>query len=170
MKQRVKTIIKAALLVLVAVWVIDKMPFNKKIDQQIAASLYENNTITGQTTVVMKGEKSRYLFRKREQYWGKFQIMSYEKTTREKMGASISWKDDDPMQTLLYTSSGVFPDMDIMYYLLINEEMTKFALMFGDGTVLATSDELYRLYTKHFSINSAGGMSVDDVGGIPKIQ
>ena len=170
MKQHIKTIVKAALLVIVAVWVIDKMPFNKKIDHQIAASLYENGTITGQTTVVMKGEKSRYLFRRSEQFWGKFQILSCEKTTRENMSAGISWNGDDPMQTILYTSSGVFPDMDIMYYLLINEEMTKFALMLGDGTVLATSDELYQLYIKHFSINSAGGMSIDDIAGIPKIQ
>lgn len=170
MKQHIKTIIKAALLIIVAVWVIDKIPFNKNIDQQITASIYEDGAIIGQTAVVMDGEKSRYLFRKSEQYWGKFQIMSYEKTGIDDINAGINWNSDDNIQSIRYMIPGTFPDMDIMYYMLINEEMTKFALMFSDGTILATSDELYQLYIKHFSINNGGGMSVDDVTGIPKIQ
>lgn len=65
---------------------------------------------------------------------------------------------------------GVFPDMDIIRIILINDEMTKFALMFNDGTVMATSDDLYELYTKHISINAAGDISINDVYGIPPIK
>ncbi len=169
MKQRTKTIIKVIVFIIVALWIIDKIPFNKDIDQQITANIYEDGSVIGQTTVEMKGEKSRYLFRNHQQYWGKFQIMSSEKTTRENMNASISWVKDDNMQRIHYMTPGTFQDTDIMYYILISEDMTKFVLMFSDETVLATSDDLHQLYIKHFSINSADGMSVNDVGGIPKI-
>ncbi len=86
------------------------------------------------------------------------------------MNAGIDRDRDDIIQRIRYTTQATFQDMGIMYYMLINEEMTKFVLMFSDETVLATTDDLYQLYTKHFSINSARGMSVVDVNGIPKIQ
>lgn len=68
MKQYTKTIIKTALFIIVALLIIDKIPFNKNIDRQITANIYKDGAIIGQTTVAMNGEKSRYLFRKSEQY------------------------------------------------------------------------------------------------------
>ena len=41
--------------------------------------------------------------------------------------------------------------MGLVPYLLINDSMTKFAIMLTDHTVIATSDELYKLYMKHFT-------------------
>ena len=34
--------------------------------------------------------------------------------------------------------------------MLINEGIAKFALMFKDGTVLTTSDDLQKLFVRHF--------------------
>jgi hypothetical protein len=62
MKQRLKTIIVIAILLVIAIWIIDKIPFNKNINQQITANIYENGVTVGQTTLVMNGEKSNYLF------------------------------------------------------------------------------------------------------------
>lgn len=170
MKQYFKTFLKVMIFIIVLIWILDKIPFNQDINQEIAVNIYKNGTVVDKTTVKIDGEKSNYLFTDEEQYWGKFQIISYEKTTIEGINAGIDWNSKDNMQSITYMMPGVFPDMDIIRIILINDEMTKFALMFNDGTVMATSDDLYELYTKHISINEAGDISINDVYGIPPIK
>jgi len=60
--------------------------------------------------------------------------------------------------------------MDIMNLMLISEDMTKFALMFNDGTIVATSEELYEIYARHFSVIGPDSMSITDEEGIPRIK
>lgn len=170
MKQSYKTILKVIAILVIGVWILSKMPFNKNINQEISAQIYENGVVTGETKVVIDGERSHYLFTDNESFHGKFYILSYEKTGRENMTASVEWNNEENIQRLLYFQNGTFPSMDIVNTLIINDEMTEFALMFTDGTVAATSDEIYHIYTKHISYDrDKKVMSINDVKGIPEI-
>lgn len=171
MKQKLKTIIKVVLLIVIGVWILDKIPFYQDINHEIFANIYENGVIIGQTSVIIDGEKSNYLFTNKENYFGKFHILSYEKTGREDMNARIKWSNEENIQDILYMMPGHFPDMDLIRTIIINDKMTKFAVMFTDNTVVATSDEIYELYTKHISYYSdRGNTFVKDVQKIPKID
>ena len=125
------------------------VPFNQNIKHEVSANIYENGSITDKTTILIDGEKSNYLFHNDESFSGKFHILSYEKTGREDTKAGIEWGDEQNIQRLLYYQNATFPDMDVISTILINEEMTQLALMLTDGTVIATSDEIYKLYTDH---------------------
>ncbi|AOY77725.1 hypothetical protein [Clostridium formicaceticum] len=174
MKQKLKTIIVIAILLVISIWIIDKIPFNKNINQQITANIYENGVAVGQTTLVMNGEKSNYLFRKKERFIGEFLIPYAEKTDRSDLQTSITWNGEDNTQYIIYFYKGVFKlaeDMELVPYLLINDSMTKFAIMLTNHTVIATSDELYKLYIKHITWHSdTTSTSIVEVNKIPKID
>ncbi len=171
MKQKYKTIIKVVVVLVIGFWVLSIIPFNQNIKHEISASIYENGVVNGETTVFIDGEKSNYLFRDDESFSGKFHILSYEKTGREDMQAGIRWGNERNIQRLTYFQNASFPDIDVIGTILINEEMTQFALMYTDGTVIATSDEIYKLYTAHISYDSdTGSTSVKAVNKIPKIK
>ncbi len=170
MKQTYKTILKVAVVLIIGFWVLSKIPFNQNINQEISANIYENGVVTGETTVVIDGEKTNYLFHDDEEFYGKFHILSYEKTGRKDMHSSIRWNSEENIQKLTYFQNGSFPSMDLISTLIINDEMTQFALMFTDGTVIATSDEIHQLYTKHISYYpDTGTTSIKAVNKIPKI-
>lgn len=170
MKQNYKTILKVLVIFSIGFLILSKLPFNKNINQEISAYIYENGVATGETKVVIDGERSNYLFTDDERFNGKFYILSYEKTGRENMSASIKWNNDDNIQRLIYFQNGTFPSMDIVSTLIINDKMTQFALMFTDGTVVSTSDEIYQLYTKHISYDpDTGATSIEAVNKIPKL-
>lgn len=170
MKQTYKTILKVAVVLIIGFWVLSKIPFNQNINQEISANIYENGVVTGETTVVIDGEKTNYLFHDDEEFYGKFHILSYEKTGRKDMHSSIRWSSDANIQKLTHFQNGSFPSMDLISTLIINDEMTQFALMFTDGTVIATSDEIHQLYTKHISYYpDTGTTSIKAVNKIPQI-
>jgi len=170
MKQNYKTIFKVLVIFIIGFWIFSKLPFNKNINQVISANIYKSGVVTGETKVVIDGERSNYLFTDDEGFYGKFYIESYEKTGRENMFASIKWNNDDNIQRLTYFQNATFPSMDIVSTLMINDKMTQFALMFTDGTVVATSDEIYQMYTKHISYDSDKAVtSIEAVNKIPKI-
>ncbi|WP_304509108.1 hypothetical protein [Anaerotignum sp.] len=170
MKQEKKTMLNAVILIMIGFWILSKIPFNQNINQEISANIYKNGMQSGETTVVIDGEKSNYLFHNDERFHGKFQILSYEKTDRKDMYSNIKWNSDDNVQKVLYFQNGTFPSMDIISTLFINEEMTEFSLMFTDGTVIATSDEVYQLYTKHVFYDDVTEITtVKDVEKIPEI-
>ena len=170
MKQNYKTTLKVLVIFIIGFWILFKLPFNKNINLEISAHIYESGVVTGETKVVIDGERSNYLFTDDERFYGKFNILSYEKTGREDMFASIQWNNDDNIQQLTYFQNATFPSMEIISTLIVNEKMTQFALMFRDGTVIATSDEVYKLYTAHISYDSdAGSTSVKAVNKIPKM-
>lgn len=171
MKQKLKESIKVVLLIVIGVWILDKTPFYQDINHEIFANIYKNGVTIGQTSVIVDGKKSNYLFSDKENYFGIFHILSYEKTGREDMNARIKWSNVENIQDILYMMPGHFLDMDLIRTIIINEKMTKFAVMFKDNTVVATSDEIYELYTKHISYYSDKGItSVKDVEKVPKID
>lgn len=174
MKQKLKTIIIIAILLSIGIWIIDKIPFNKNINQQINANIYENGVAVGQTILVINGEKSNYLFRRKEGFVGEFSIPYAEKTDRSGLQAYITWNGEDNTQRIGYFYKGsikLAEDMGLVPYLLINDSMTKFAIMLTDHTVIATSDELYKLYMKHFTWHSdTKATSISETNKIPKID
>lgn len=170
MKQKYKTIVKVVVILVVGFWVLSIIPFNQNIKQEISANIYENEVMIGETTVFIDGEKSNYLFRHDDSFDGKFYIQSYEKTGRDGMSASIRWGDENNIQRLVYFQNGTFPSMDVISTMIISEKMTHFALMFTDGTVIATSDEIYKLYIQHISYDpDTGSTSIYAENKIPKI-
>jgi hypothetical protein len=174
MKQKLKTIIAISIMLVIGIWVIDKIPFNKNINQQITANIYENGVAVGKTMLVINGEKSNYLFRKKEGFVGEFLISYSEETDRSDLQTYITWNGEDNTQRISHFYKGVIKlaeDMGIVPYLLINDSMTKFAIMLTDHTVIATSDELYELYTKHITWHSDTKVtSISEVNKIPKID
>lgn len=167
MKQKLKTILKVTIILVVGIWILSKIPFNQKINQEISVNIYKNGIAIEETTVMINGEKSNYLFNDEDRFNGKFHILSYEKTGEENIFAYIRWGDEQNIQRILYFQNGIHPSMDLIGTMIINEKMTQFALMFTDGTVIATSDEIYQLYTEHvFYDNNSGSTSV--TGNIPK--
>ena len=171
MKGKFKTILKTAAVLVIGFWVLSRIPFNQKINHEIPANIYQNGVVIGETSIIMDGEKSNYLFNNKERYNGIFYILTYEKTGRENMSASSKWNNDDNIQRLTYFQNATHPSMDIVGTLLINDKMSHFALMFTDGTVVATSDEIYQLYIKHISYDpDTRSTSIVDVNKIPKIN
>lgn len=168
MKLKYKIIGKAVVVLVIGFWVLSLIPFNQKIVQEISANMYENGVITDKTTIFMEGEKSNYLFHNDESFNGRFHILSYEKSCREDMKAGIEWGHEQNIQRLLFYQNASLLDMDVIGTILINEKMTQLALMLKDGTVIATSDEIYTLYTNHVSYNPENGSTFVE-GIIPKI-
>jgi len=80
MKQKYKMIVKVLVVLVIGFWVLSIIPFNQNIKQEISASIYENGVVTDETTVIIDGEKSNYLFRDDDSFYGKFHVLSYEKT------------------------------------------------------------------------------------------
>ncbi|KXL54223.1 hypothetical protein CLNEO_04540 [Anaerotignum neopropionicum] len=166
-----KKAMKIAVVCIIGLWMLSKIPFNQNIKQEVSANIYQNGGVTGKTTVVIDGEKSNYLFRDDEGFYGKFYILSYEKTGRENMVAGIRWRNGENVQQLMYSQNGTFPSMDIISTILTNDKITQFAVMLTDGTVIATSDEIYQLYTKYISYDSDTRIThIERVNEIPKIE
>lgn len=174
MKQKLKTIIAISIVLVIGIWIIDKIPFNKNINQQITANIYENGVAVGETMMVINGKKSNYLFRKKEGFVGEFLIPYVEKMDRSDLQTYIIWNGEDNTQYIRYFYKGnikLAEDMGLVPYLLINDSMTKFAIMLTNHTVIATSDELYKLYIKHITWHSdATSTSISGVNKIPKID
>ena len=170
MKEKLKTIFKTVVVLVIGFWLLSKIPFNQSISYEMPAYIYQNGIMIGETSIIIDGERSNYLFTDDERFSGKFYILSYEKSGRENMSASIKWNNDDNIQRIIYFQNGTHPSMDIVNTLIINHKMSKFALMFTDGTVIATSDEIYQLYTKHISYDpDTGSTSIEAVNEIPKL-
>lgn len=174
MKQKLKTITAISIVLVIGIWIFDKIPFNKNINLQIAANIYKDGIAVGETKLVINGEKSNYLFRKKEGFVGEFLIPYAEGTDRSDLQTYITWNGEDNTQRINHFYKGAIKlpeDMGIVPYLLINDSMTKFAVMLTDHTVIATSDELYELYTKHITWHSDTKVtSISEINKIPEID
>lgn len=151
MKKNIKTIIVILAITLIGVWIVLKIPFATDINQTIIAKKYVNGSAVQETAVNMDGARSNYLFANEQNFIGQFYIEYYERTGREDMHASITWRKNQEAQYILYYQNATFPSLEINHYIMINEEMNEFALGFADGTIIATSDEMYQNYIKDFN-------------------
>lgn len=156
MNRKSKAFISAAFVLVIGLGVLSFIPFNQRISQEIKAKIYESGNAVSGTTVYIDGEKSRYLFRDRDSFHGKFHILTFEKSGRDGNDALISWDMSKfNIQEIIYNHEyGRFPSLETIGAILINKDMTNFALMLTDGSVIATSEELSRLYTNHISYDS----------------
>jgi hypothetical protein len=62
------------------------------------------------------------------------------------MNARIRWNKNVEEQHILYYQNATFPSLEINPDLLIDKNMEEFALEFGDGSIIATSEEMYQSY------------------------
>ncbi|MBQ5739615.1 MAG: hypothetical protein IIV78_04315 [Oscillospiraceae bacterium] len=172
MNKKVKRSLTTLLIAVVAFWGIAQVPFSEKIDQKINATVYQNGTAIEQTTVVIRGEKTRYLL-KENSFVGEFRIPYVEKTDIDDLQTQIKWNNEDRLQSIHHFYKGNFSTSDqrgLAYYLLISEDMDEFALMTTNQEIIATSDELCKLYANRISYNGDGKMSVFRVEEIPELR
>ncbi len=170
MKKKFGLAASSVLMILSVLWILSLLPFNQEISREVPAKIYESGIAAEDTTVYIEGTKINPLFGKPDSFSGKFHILSDEKTAGEDMNANIKWYRNTNFQKFYYIDSGRSPETEIMNLMLISEDMTKFALMFNDGTIVATSEELYEIYARHFSVTGPDSMSITDEEGIPKIK
>lgn len=136
---------------IIGIWVLSKIPFESDINQTITAKIYKDGVIVQDTTVIINGARSNYIFADEQYYEGQFIVEYYERTSREGMKANIKWNEEFEEARILYHQNATFPSLEINHELLINKEMKDFALGLQDGTIIATSDEMYQNYLE--SIN-----------------
>jgi hypothetical protein len=151
LKKNLKVIILILTMSIIGVWVLSKMPFESDINQTITAKVYRDGVIVQDTKVIINGARSNYLFADEQYYEGQFIVEYYERTGREGMKAYIEWNKEFEKQRILYHQNATFPSLEANRELLINKEMKEFALGLQDGTIIATSDEIYQNYLE--SIN-----------------
>lgn len=147
---KLHTFPKILLIVLVIAFFISKLSFNANINQEIDADIYENGTVTGSTSIVMEGTKSKPLITKEEFFKGSFYIKCFENTGKANISTGIWWNfgnKEESFQRILFSSGTMNPfEKDIAPFMLINDTMDQFAIEFADGRILATSDEMYEKY------------------------
>lgn len=141
MKRKLKMIAFALLVVLAAVWVIDKIPFTMKVDRRVEATIYRDGKFVDKTAVTMRGEKTRYLFRD-DSFVGEIRIDCAEKTAADGLQAKIRWHKNDELQSLSFYHKGDFFGADkygLSSLLIMEENMRNFAFMTTDGEVISTA-------------------------------
>lgn len=165
--KKVKVIVEVGVLLAFCVAVLLSLPFKKTIRQEITADIYTDGIVTGTTTVTMDGKKTRYLVHPNS-FVGEFAVEAVEKTCREDIGASIQWENGFNAQQILYMGHGQFYTDLIPSVLLISEDMERFAFYLLDGSVAATSKEVYETFTEHVAwVPERGGFSI--TGNLPEI-
>lgn len=167
MKRIFKIIALVVAILIIGIWQLYKTPFNQLHDSNINANLYKDGVRIGDTTVSIYGQKSNYLFHDSNRFEGKFIIPSYEITYSGL--AIINRMLDTNMHELWYAQVDPFMAKEIVAPILINDNMNTFALMTIDGTVIATSDEMNELYTKHVQAYE-GGTNIEHIDEVPKIE
>lgn len=170
-RKRIRAVICAVLVIAAAVWAADKLPFTQEIDQTVDAAVYQNGALAESTSVYMKGEKTRYLFRPNS-FVGTFRISCMAETNIEALQTQISWHKGEHLQSIGHFYRGAFlsaSEHGLAYYLLISEDMRQFAMMTTDGRVIATSAAACQLYTDHISYDGDGHMTVYDAESIPEL-
>lgn len=130
------------------------MPFNEDVDKKIEAEVFMDGISERTTEVVIKGERSRYLFSERQFFFGSFQLEEYPRTQREDMTVEVSWHETFDTERILYSQNATFPELDMERDLIIDENMEHFALGFKDGRIVATSDELMEMYLAKYRDNN----------------
>ena len=149
----------------------DKIPFTQSIDQEITAAVYRDGQIIDNTTVTIRGDKTRYLFRK-DSFVGEFRIPYVKATDIDDLQTQIRWYDPDNYQYITHFYKGSFTSADqrgLVNVLLISEDMDDFALMTTSREVIATSQELQELYLAHISYHGDSRVTVTDIENIPII-
>lgn len=146
LKKKFKGILKILIMVFIGIWVLSKIPFECDINHTITAEIHEDGVVVKNTTVIINGVRSNYLFANEQYFDGQFIIEYYERTGSQGMKANIKWNKEYKEQRILYYQNATFPTLEINHELLIDKEMKEFALGLQDGTIIATSYAMYQDY------------------------
>lgn len=135
------------LIFMAVVLLVIEYSFHIDINKEVMAYIYVDGMVVGETTLKMNGNIKKSLFSNEQTYVGTFQIQYYERTIREDMQAKIKWYNTPiEEQTIHYNQNASFPLLELKSDLLIDYQMDEIALGFVDGTVIATSKEMYITY------------------------
>lgn len=141
MKRYFKPVIISVIIIVMAVLVIDKIPFTKKIDMQLEPTIYINGKYADKTTVIIKGEKTRYLFRD-DSFVGEIRIAYLEKTNVDGLQAKICWNGGDNLQSISFYYKGDFfsaPKYGLSNSLIMKDDMRNFAFMTTNREIISTT-------------------------------
>lgn len=141
MKWNLKTMTIVVLVIILSVWIIDKIPFKMNIDKQLEATIYMDGKFVDKTTVTIKGEKTRYLFRD-DSFVGEVRISCIEKMSVDGLQAKIRWHGNDELQSLSFYYKGDFfgaENYGLTTSLIMKDDMRNFAFMTTDGKVISTA-------------------------------
>lgn len=116
-------------------------PFSTNIERTEKAYVFENNSIS-ETTVKINGEISGKLFGDKKTYIGEFAVAGNEELCQEGVQARIEWGRGSSYQSILFFYRGDFVSLGTKQ-IIIDSEMKNFAVEFDDGTIVATSKEMY---------------------------
>lgn len=106
------------------------------------AFVFKDNRCVSETTVKINGEINGRGWDNNKTYVGTFGVEFSEATCREGVQARIEWKEGENFQSILFFNNGDFTTLETKR-LIINNEMDEIALEFDDGTIIATSEEMY---------------------------
>ena len=158
-----KGILLGTVAVLVVLWIIDKIPFSQNIDQTVAAVIYKDNAIVGETSVYMNGNKTRYLFRE-DSFVGEFRVFSVERMNVDDLQTRIQWFRNQEMQRMSHFYKGDFQasiERGIVHYLIISNDMKDFAIITTQHEIIATSVKAYKLCAQYIVYNDDGTITVN---------
>lgn len=145
MKRNLKAMVILALVIILPVWIIDKIPFEMDIDMQVEPTIYMDGKFADMTTVTIKGEKTRQLFRD-DSFVGEVRIACIEKTSVDGVQAKISWHGNDELQPLSFCYMGDSFGADnygLTASLMMKEDMRNSAFVTTDGKVISTAHVYY---------------------------
>lgn len=146
LKKNLRAILLTLVISIIGIWILSTIPFESDINQTITAKVYKDGVVLQDTSVIINGARSNYLFANEQYYEGQFVIEYYERTGREGMKAKINWYKEYEEQRILYHQNATFPTLGINHKLLIDKEMVEFAIGMKDGTIFATSEAILHDY------------------------
>lgn len=121
------------------------MPREERIEKELTAAVYRDGQPLDPTAIRIDGVRQWSVLSDRQTFVGFFGIDYAPRTCRESMEATIRWDRGAP-QFIVYSQYASYPDLDLRNTLLIDPQMGQVALGFQDGTVIATSESMYRQY------------------------
>ena len=114
--------------------------FAREICHELTAGVYIDGEWVADTSVTIDGRRWKF---GKGGFNGHFAIDYVEKTCRDEVSASVNWQDG--YVSMMYYGYGDSGFVDIEYFVYINDTMESFAIQFGDGTIVATSEYLAEL-------------------------
>lgn len=154
-KRRTKQVLYYGLIALLIVLgvamgirILVETPFSTQIEKTVPAMLYVDGAAAEDTSVTFDGDRSNYLFKAYETFQGTMLLDCYPRSAWNGTQTQIKWRDYMEEQQFLFFQAGTFLELEVKRWLLIDLDMDEFAIGLADGSVVATSDEMYASYVE----------------------
>lgn len=142
MKKKILFLLFPVVLVILVIAIVIMYPFSTSMEETVQAFVFKDNRCVSETTVKINGEINGRGWDNNKTYVGTFGVEFSEATCREGVQARIEWKEGENFQSILFFNNSDFTTLETKR-LIINNEMDEIALEFDDGTIIATSEEMY---------------------------